>query len=329
MVGNRTSNYGKMNKMWHELPVLNLTPGFEPFGPSTAGEVTYIDYPSGVEPHVRIKAKDWPDGHSCKVLFTARPTNPTELMRVLLAPSALGEGSHVELFMPYMPHARQDRRAVASDAESLKTMEALLRTAGYYHVYVFDLHNPDSLNCRWNSPRSFVRNHPPTHFITGVVQAQESLYGDGMKALLVVPDKGMRKRLLHMVAFEADREDPTAFAELMIEHEQLVCVKERDPKTGKLKISIPTDVMVRDRLCVIVDDICDGGGTFIPVITELKARGAKRVVLAVSHGLFTKGYASLTEAGLDQVHCTNSWPMSLMSPLERVVEHSWQDLLGL
>lgn len=313
---------------WTRFPVLNLTPGFEPFGPSTVGSVEYIDYPSGVEPHVRITEHVRQEGSETRMLFTAQPTNPTELMRVLLAPSALGEGAHVELFMPYMPHARQDRKAVATDADSQKVMEALLRAAGYYHVHVFDLHNPDSLGIHPYN-RTFVRNYLPTHFIEGVVRIQELMHAEGMKALLVVPDKGMRKRLLHMVAFDANREDPTAFAELMIEHEQLVCVKERDPETGKLVICIPTDVVVKDRVCVIVDDICDGGGTFIPVITELKARGAKRVVLAVSHGLFTKGYADLKEAGLDEVLCTNSWPVSPMAPLKREVSNSWYHLLGL
>lgn len=87
----------KQDLSWTKLPVLNLTPGFEPFGPSTAGAVEYIDYPSGVEPHVRITQNVQPEGGSKRVLFTARPTTSADLLRILLAPSAWGEHTAAHL----------------------------------------------------------------------------------------------------------------------------------------------------------------------------------------------------------------------------------------
>lgn len=321
----------KQDMSWTKLPVLNLTPGFEPFGPSTAGTVEYIDYPSGVEPHVRIAQHAHPEGTKRRVLFTAQPTTPTDLMRIFLAPSAWGITDEVHLFMPYLPHARQDRRAVPTDAESLNVVVRLLEHSNYRHVHVFDLHNPDALGCKpWNV-RSFVQNYAPTHFLTNVIRSEETNNHTQQQVLLVVPDKGMMRRLLHMVANEVTDEEPSLFADLMIRHEQLVCQKDRNPKNGHLTITVPHDADVKGRVCVIVDDICDGGGTFIPIITELKKRGARRVVLAVSHGLFTKGTAALNKAHLDKVYTTESWPYADPSsdPAVCCILCNWETLLGL
>ena len=77
--------------------------------------------------------------------------------------------------------------------------------------------------------------------------------------------------------------------------------KRRDPATGKLSgFSVP-DVdsegnSIAGRPCIIVDDICDGGGTFLGLAAELQAAGAGPLTLAVTHGLFTKGTEVLTES---------------------------------
>lgn len=318
---------------WTKLPVLNLTPGFEPFGPSTAGTVEYIDYPSGVEPHVRITPNVQREGAESRVLFTARPTNPSDLMRVLLAPSAwgvdVGVGVGVEMFLPYMPHARQDRRAVPADAESLLVMQDLLRAAGYRRIHVFDMHNPEALGSTGSAfEKTTVKNHFPSHFLAEVV-LQEHIMGSG-QPLVVVPDHGMMRRLMTIVAHEGYGPSPSAFAGMMIRHEVMVCEKTRDAQTGALSVNVPRDCTVSRRTCVIVDDICDGGGTFVPIIKALYERGADRVVLAVSHGLFTKGMKPLKDAGLAKVYTTNSWPYT-PTPKVKLPVHiidNWQTLLG-
>ena len=61
------------------------------------------------------------------------------------------------------------------------------------------------------------------------------------------------------------------------------------------------------KYAVIIDDICDGGGTFIPIAKELKAKGCRKVVLYVTHGAFTKGTQVLFENGIDEIFTTNSF----------------------
>ncbi|RYF48025.1 MAG: phosphoribosyltransferase [Cytophagaceae bacterium] len=57
---------------------------------------------------------------------------------------------------------------------------------------------------------------------------------------------------------------------------------------------------------LIVDDICDGGGTFIGLAAELRKLNPERISLAVSHGIFSKGIDPLTN-WLDHVYTTDSF----------------------
>ena len=73
------------------------------------------------------------------------------------------------------------------------------------------------------------------------------------------------------------------------------CSKSRDVKTGKLKgFKVYADDL-QGKDCLIVDDICDGGGTFMGLAEELKNKNAGNLYLAVSHGIFSKGFDHLAE----------------------------------
>lgn len=80
--------------------------------------------------------------------------------------------------------------------------------------------------------------------------------------------------------------------------------KNRDVRDGKI---LSTDFIgnVVDKHCVIVDDIIDGGYTFIELAKILKNKGAKTVYLVVSHGIFSKGIDEL-KIHIDGVYTTNS-----------------------
>jgi ribose-phosphate pyrophosphokinase len=58
---------------------------------------------------------------------------------------------------------------------------------------------------------------------------------------------------------------------------------------------------------IISDDICDGGYTFIKIAEQLKAKGAERIVLFVTHGIFSKGL-EVFDGLVDEVITTNSLP---------------------
>ncbi|MCZ4141643.1 ribose-phosphate pyrophosphokinase, partial [Escherichia coli] len=81
----------------------------------------------------------------------------------------------------------------------------------------------------------------------------------------------------------------------------------RDPVTGKI---LGTHVHATDLsglTAVITDDICDGGATFIGIAKELRRLNCHKVVLYVTHGIFSKGI-EVFNGLLDQLFTSDSFP---------------------
>jgi ribose-phosphate pyrophosphokinase len=81
----------------------------------------------------------------------------------------------------------------------------------------------------------------------------------------------------------------------------------RDIKTGKiLRTEIPTLDQHNDLKYVIVDDICDGGRTFVELAKAIHdSRPTAKVYLVVTHGIFSAGFGELNNH-FPQIFCTNS-----------------------
>ena len=73
---------------------------------------------------------------------------------------------------------------------------------------------------------------------------------------------------------------------------------------GAPVISIQGDV--KDKECLIVDDLADGGRTFKFLAEALKCRGASKIFLYVTHGQFNYGFEELKGA-INHIYCTNSF----------------------
>jgi len=108
---------------------------------------------------------------------------------------------------------------------------------------------------------------------------------------LVLPDAGAEKRYYN---------DHHAGLVQFKNKEIVIGGKHRDVETGNLSgFSCPAVV---PKTCVIVDDLCDAGGTFSGLATKLREAGAENIALVVYHGLFFKGIPQ----GIDFVYTTDS-----------------------
>ncbi|MGB2521655.1 ribose-phosphate pyrophosphokinase-like domain-containing protein [Shewanella algae] len=96
----------------------------------------------------------------------------------------------------------------------------------------------------------------------------------------------------------------SAVSEQLLEAEVFQASKRRDPATGAILAS-ELNADVAGRSLLILDDICDGGRTFIELARLLKQKGAARVGLYVTHGLFSRGIEPL-EGLIDAVFTTDS-----------------------
>jgi len=193
----------------------------------------------------------------------------------------------IKLIMPYIPYARQDRPMVRNDSFSLRVFADLLNSLNLDKVIVVDAHS--------NVSTALIRNcvHIEQHQL---ISYSPILVIFPKDCVLVAPDEGSLKKINKV----ADVVKPAGV---------VVMSKERDVSTGQIIgssiVSSPFQSL-EGRTCTIVDDICDGGATFISIAQKLKEAGVERVYLWVTHGIFSKGLTPLLEQGIDGVYTTNS-----------------------
>lgn len=196
----------------------------------------------------------------------------------------------ITLFLPFAPYARQDRRMDRHDAFSLKVYADQINLLNLDRVVVLDSHSdgfPACVNNCVNIPQDFI------------LRASKDAVGlSDFAETIISPDAGSAKKVIK--AAIALGVDPNSVVYLE---------KIRDTTTGAItstKIaSDPSGVMGTN--CLIIDDLCDGGATFIAGAEVLYKAGARSVGLFVTHGIFSRGVLSLSENGIDKIWTTDSF----------------------
>lgn len=259
--------------------ILNLDPNFKPF--TAQPEIIFQSFTfSGGEPHIKIN----PDFDTTqKVTLTHRLNSFNDLGLLCIAVDALRrmDVKNMELFIPYFPAARQDRVMIKGEPLSVKVYADIINGMQFDKVFVFDAHSEVTPalvnNCE------VIPNHT---FIETVVKAI------GNEVKLISPDGGALKKIYKV-------------SEFLGGVEVVECSKSRDVKTGRLSGFKVYNDDLQGMDCLIVDDICDGGGTFVGLAEELKNKNAGKLYLAVSHGIFNKGFAVLD--CFEKIFTTNSF----------------------
>uniref|UniRef100_A0AAU7PIE9 Ribose-phosphate pyrophosphokinase n=1 Tax=Salmonella phage SalP219 TaxID=3158864 RepID=A0AAU7PIE9_9CAUD len=243
----------------------------------------------GGEEQVKIMLSYAPKGSIGFVDITAKIKNSADVMALALLVDACSRlenlHNHAEfvLHLPYIPYARQDRIMQSGEALSIKVFANIINGLGFDKVIVDDPHSDVSA--------ALLNNVK--------IRQQHQLAGEyggfvfsGRDVTIISPDAGARKKAQKV----ADRFHlPLAEAG-----------KVRDVKTNEITgTAVFGDVTGRE--CVIVDDICDGGRTFIALAQALKENGAKRVILYVTHGIFSFGKQVILDGGVDEIYAYHDW----------------------
>lgn len=185
------------------------------------------------------------------------------------------EKYELELTMPYVPHARMDRVKKNTEIFTLKHFCDIINSLNFKSVNVYDVHSNVStalLNRVVNFspyPELDIVLHSISYDETGETHFEK--FDKTMENLVVFfPDEGAMKRYSEELPPEVET---ATFG-----------IKHRDWATGKiLNYEVINPEVVKDKIVLIVDDICCRGGTFYHAATQLKEAGAKTVYLFVSH----------------------------------------------
>jgi ribose-phosphate pyrophosphokinase len=256
----------------------------------------YFVFPDG-QPHLKLETSKMLqntegvrnlDKNGNGVIILSRIANPSDLFIVLIAKDALEAAGfeHIELTVSYLMAARMDRQMTEGEPFSLRVLSAILNQANFKKIRIFDPHSDVSTALLYRSQaignEAFVKD-----CIADFMQNTEGV----SNYYLVSPDAGALKKIHKVAQFV----DAPRVAE---------CMKMRDVKTGNLSSFKTMESDFEGKTCFIVDDICDGGGTFIGLAAVLKQHNAGKIVLVISHGIFSKG---LELANIDAIYCTNSF----------------------
>ncbi|QSW87090.1 ribose-phosphate pyrophosphokinase [Flavobacterium endoglycinae] len=259
--------------------ILNLDPKFAPFQNQDQIKSQSFTF-SGGEPHIKI-VPDFDTNR--KVTITHRLNSFNDLGLLCITVDALRrmDVKIIDLFIPYFPAARQDRVMIPGEPLSVKVYADIINAMQLNKVFVFDAHSevtPALLNnCTVIPNYTFIK---------------EVLNRIGENVKLISPDGGALKKIYKV-------------SEFLGGVEVVECSKSRDVKTGKLSGFKVYNDDLEGTDCLIVDDICDGGGTFVGLAEELKKKNAGNLYLAVSHGIFNKGFEVLN--CFDGIFTTNSF----------------------
>lgn len=243
--------------------------------------ITLISFPDG-QPHVRLHGVH--EGESVRLVWPVR--NPIELVQLMEIADALDGvfARKSELVIPYLMGARSDRRMLPGDSVDLKVVANAINLCRFRRVSIFDVHSDVALQ---------LIHHSESIDNRMLLERYE-----GKDAVLIVPDAGSMKR--------AD-----AYLERCPGIKDVVtCTKVRDLNNGFLRLRVLEREKCMNRSCIVIDDLCDGGATFLAIAEQAMADD---MTLIVSHGIFSKGFDALTER-FDRIITSDSFSTHAGAP---------------
>jgi len=251
---------------------------------------------SGGEIDFRIDSnqKAW-YGQEDEANIIVRLNSSDSIMRLFMA---AGSVKKANVYAPYLPYARQDRICNRGEPFSLKILANLFNSTNIQSIKVFDVHSEVS-ELLFNN----LTNIPNWVFVMNVLHRSMNNIPDldSSKICLVSPDAGAQKKIFKL-------------AECLGYNKVLSCFKHRSSIDGAIEtVYIPQDKLDPDLHYFIVDDICDGGRTFVALGEALREKGARNLHLVVSHGIFSGGLIRLRDAGFGE----NIWTTTSISTMFR------------
>ena len=222
-----------------------------------------------------------------------------KLIRLIFLTGALKDASasRVTLVIPYLAYARKDRRSQPRDPVSIRYVAQMLEAVGADHVVTVDVHNLAAYQNAFRIPADHLDS--VKIFIEHLVRVR-----DRDSLAILSPDIGGVKRAEH-------------FRDALVRATGQVIPLGFMEKARAKGVLTPGRITgdVTGRTVIIFDDMISTRGTLAHAAAACKSLGAKRVVAAATHGLFTsRANDALSTRDIDQVIVTDSVPAGRLDP---------------
>ncbi|HEY2947961.1 MAG TPA: ribose-phosphate diphosphokinase [Micromonosporaceae bacterium] len=232
------------------------------------------------------------------------------VMETLIMVDALKRGSakRITVVLPFYPYARQDKKHRGREPISARLVADLLKTAGANRILTVDLHTAQ-IQGFFDGP---VDHLFAMDVLAGYVERRYA----GRPMTVVAPDSG-RVRV-------AERwTDRLGGCPLAFIH------KSRDPLQPNQVVANRVVGDVEGRVCLIVDDMIDTGGTICKAADILFDAGAAEVLVAATHAVLSDPATErLKNSRLSEVVVTNTLPLPPEKRLDKITVLSISPLLA-
>jgi ribose-phosphate pyrophosphokinase len=245
-------------------------------------------FPDG-QPHINIQGIA--ENDEVKVICSL--TDTSKLLQLLETANALDNlfAKKKLLVIPYLMAARYDRLMQHGDSVDLKVVADIINMCGFEKVYLYDVHSDVAL--------LLIKN------AVGITNKNLVEQYNMPDAVLICPDAGAAKKVAKYFDWNSNIKSI------------VYCSKNRELSTGKITLEVLEPDECVGKNCVIIDDICDGGGTFLAIAEKIKPT---HLTLIVTHGIFSKGFQEL-EKYFQQIIVSDSLYKKYESPIIKTDNH--------
>lgn len=218
-----------------------------------------------------------------------------DLKRIISA--ATGKAHRINVIMPFLYESRQHKRTRRESLDCAFALEELT-SMGVSNIITFDAHDPRVQNAI--PLKGFDNFTPPYQFMKALLRTVPDLQVDKDHLMIISPDEGAMHRAVYFSN--------------VLGVDMGMFYKRRDYSTvvnGKNPIVahefLGDDIRGKD--LIIIDDMISSGESMLDVAKQLKGRGANRVFVCTTFGLFTEGFGKFDEyyekGYIDRVITTN------------------------
>lgn len=234
--------------------------------------------------------------HVFIIQSTSKPVNDYLMELVLMIDAARrSSAKEITVVVPYFGYSRQDRKEMPHVPISSSVVANILVNAGADRIVTVDIHSEQQ--------QGFVK--VPWDNLYGSYSLVPAIQKQKLKNLVVAaPDKGGMTRAI-------------GYAKRLGASDVALVYKERDLNVNNKSEALEMIGLVKDRDVLLVDDMIDTAGTIVNAANFIKKRGARRIMVSATHGLFSKdALEKIDNSAIDQVVITDT-----IAHEEHVVKH--------
>jgi ribose-phosphate pyrophosphokinase len=269
--------------------------------PITNCEVTHF-----ADGEININIPETVRGHKVFVIqSTCAPVNE-HIMELLIMIDALKRASarEINIIMPYYGYSRQDRKAKARQPISAKLVADLLQTAGSTRVLCMDLH-------------------------AAQIQGFFNIPIDNFRSLPIIAEYIKNKNLTDIVVVSPDHGGVArarSLADVLGAPIAIIDKTRPEPNVAEVMNIIGS---VKNKTCIIIDDMIDTAGSITAAAYALKAAGALNLIACCTHPLLSGNAVELLKkAPISEVICTDTVELSEDKKFDKLIQLSVAKLLG-